>query len=348
MRALVPEDLHRNAAAARDDGLRTLSRAAFAFARHVFDPSTSAVDIARRTFAGDRATELLVRAASSPAMTTTAGWADTFARVENVFLASLVGPSAGADVLGRGLQLRFDGAGSIALPMIAQGQANFVGQGKAIPVVSFTTTAGARLAPNKLALIATLTREMVESSNAEAIVRATLTESAARGLDAALFSANAGTADNPPGLLVGISALPASTASVLSDALMLDLSALAGSVARVAGDNIVFTMAPEQAVAANLMTERMPYPILASSALPAKTVIAVAANAIVSGFDLVPTIEASRETELVMDTVPGDVGALSSTMTMFQGDKIALKMRMEAAWTLRAQNAIAFMQNVAW
>jgi hypothetical protein len=130
---------------------------------------------------------------------------------------------------------------------------------------------------------------------------------------------------------------------------MMDLAALAGSIARVAGGSgIVFVAAPEQAVAANLMLEQEAYPILASSALPAKTVIAIAAAALVSGFDPVPQIEASRQPALVMDTSPGDIGTLSSTMTMFQTDRVALKMRMEAAWALRASNAIAYMTGVTW
>src|SRR5262249_58139882 len=114
---------------------------------------------------------------------------------------ALRGLSVGAESLRRGLQVLFNGAGTILLPTIAQGQAGFVGQGKPIPVAQFATAPGVSLTPHKLALISTLTREMIESSNAEAIIRAVLTESAAVGLDAVLFSANAATADAPPGLL---------------------------------------------------------------------------------------------------------------------------------------------------
>src|SRR5262249_36885465 len=151
-------------------------------------------EFARRHWRDDRGTEYVVRAATGPAMTTTTGWASELSHVTLVFLAALRGLNAGAELLTRGLQVRFNGAGQILLPTIAQGSAGFVGQGKPIPVAQFASSAGATLLPHKLALISTLTREMIESSNAEAIIRAVLTESAAVGLDVALFSANAATA----------------------------------------------------------------------------------------------------------------------------------------------------------
>src|SRR5262249_3446625 len=150
--------------------------------------------------------EYVLRAATNPATTTTAGWAAELSPVSLVFLQALRGISAGAELLRRGLQVRFNGEGQILLPTIAQGQAGFVGQGKPIPVGQCASSRGASLLPHKLALISALTRQMVESSNAEAIIRAVLTESAAVGLDAALFSANAATADAPAGLLYGIGA----------------------------------------------------------------------------------------------------------------------------------------------
>jgi hypothetical protein len=87
-----------------------------------------------------------------------------------VFLAALRGISAGAALLTRGLQVRFNGEGQIFLPTIAQGQAGFVGQGKPIPVAQFASASGVSLTPHKLALISSLTREMVESSSVDDIV----------------------------------------------------------------------------------------------------------------------------------------------------------------------------------
>jgi hypothetical protein len=327
----------------------SLSRAGVALGRSAFEPAVRPPEQAKRAFGSDRGVELILRAASTPASTTTVGWASELAHVTSFFLASLAPVSAGVELLGRGIQLRFAGDGSISLPTIAVGSgATFIGQGKPIPVVSFPTAAGVKLEPHKLALITTLSRETVESSNAEAILRATLAESAALGLDAALLSTNAATADAPPGLLNGVTPTTPSTATPLSDAMAADLAALGGAVARVAGGEIVFVAAPEQALAIKLRSPNFAYPVLASKALAAKTVVAVAANALVSGFDPVPEITASREPELVMDTAPGDPGGTQQTMTMFQGDRLALRMRMRATWALRSTSAIAFAQNVAW
>jgi hypothetical protein len=336
------------------DAVVSLSRAALAHARHAFDPKSTPLEIAKRSFGDDRAVELIVRAATGPAMTSVASWAGVFATIENVFLASLAGPSAAAALLARGLQIRFDGYVAVSLPTISAGQAGFVGENQAIPVVQFQTASGVSLSPHKLALISLLTREMIDGSNAEAIVSATLRESASYGLDAVLFSASAATPDQPAGILNGVTALTPSTATPLSEAMVADLSALGGAVARVAGNEIVFCCAPEQALAISLRSPDFAYPVLTSKALAKGTVIAVAANAFVSGFDPVPVVSASIDPTIVPDTAPPGLivppgGAFTNqTWSMFQSDRVAIRMKMNASWALRAPNSIAFMNNVAW
>jgi hypothetical protein len=222
--------------------------------------------------------------------------------------------------------------------------------------VQYTTASTVKLEPHKFAVATTLTREMIEASNAEVIVRATLAHAATLGLDAALFSANAGTADAPAGLLNGITATPASALTILGDALMQDVSNVGGAVARVAGKNIVFVAAPEQALALALTAGDFDddYPVLATSALAKGTIVAVAANAVVSAFDPVPTIDGSIEAEVVMqDTAPGEIAPSGGPMStpiasVFQSDRVAFRMRMPCAWALRAPGAIAFMTNVVW
>jgi hypothetical protein len=335
--------------AARNNAVASLTRAVIATANGVLDRNVSASDFARAHWRDDRGAELVLRAASAPASTATAGWAQELAHVTLSFLEMLKPQSAGADLLGRALQLRFDGYKSISLPTISQQAAAFIGEGKSIPVAQFTTAAGVQLLPHKLGLISVLTREMLESSNAEPIIRAVLAESAALGLDAALFSATAGTADAPPGLLNGIAPLTASTATAPLDAMSADLATLAGAVARVAGPQIVFITAPEESVPIGFWSPDFVYPVLASKALAKGTIVAIASNALVSGFDPVPEIQAARQPELVMDTAPGDpVTSGQGTISLLQTDKVALKMRMPLAWALRAPNALAWMQSVSW
>src|SRR5262249_7814929 len=89
------------------------------------------------------------------------------------------------------------------------GFTSFVQEGQAIPVRQMVSSAGVTFGPRKLATIFALTREMVESSNAEALVKLVMTESLSVALDAALFSNVAGDSVRPPGLLAGITPIGA-------------------------------------------------------------------------------------------------------------------------------------------
>jgi Phage capsid family len=320
-------------------------------ANTVFNPGVRPAEFTKQKWADEaRSIDWLVRAAVAPAQTTVPSWAAELAQVSRIFVSSLTAISAGADLLQRGLQLNFDNAQSILLPLINPGTASFLREGMPIPVRKFQVQAGATLVPCKLSTSTVLTREMLESSNAETVVTAALAESVGPALDAALFSTSVATPDAPAGLLAGVAPLPASTATPLSDAMMADLSTLIGAVARVAGNSeVCIVAAPEQATAIRLMAEVDDYPIMASAALPKGEVIAVAAAALASVFEGVPQVEASREVALQMDdSAPGDPNAGKTTMSTFQTDSAAIKMRMPASWVLRSINAIAWMQTVSW
>ena len=351
----IPLRPDRNAIA--NATIDALVRTCIATARHQLDRSVAPAEVAKRSW-GDEAAQVqyLLRAASSPAQITAPTWAGELAHVITIFLPSLAPLSAGVQLLARGLQLSFDGAAAIKLPLISQGQASFVGELKPIPVVQFTTSAGAELTPFKLATITTLTREIMDGSNAEAIVRQTLSESVANGLDAALFSAAAGTTDHPPGLLNSVTALTPSAATIKADAMVDDLAAIIHAVVRTAGaGDIVLIAAPEQAASIKIRYLKSPldYTLLASAALPAGSMVAVAANALASAFAGVPTIEASREAEIVMNDQPGEVvtvGGLTGApiASLFQSDRVALKISMSTNWVLRAPGAVAYVTGVTW
>jgi hypothetical protein len=342
----MPIPLRPDFYAVQDRTISALVRTAIATGHGVYDRTLRPADYARKIWGSEAAREvnLMVRAASTPAVTTQQDWAGLFSQVTVTFLSSLVPASAGADLLGRGLQLRFEGAGTISLPLMSSGQAAFVGQSAPIPIVEYQTTAGIKLEPHKLALDCTLTHEMLSTPSAEEAVRAALTESAAQGLDSVLFSASAATADQPAGLLNGVTAMTPSTATSLVDAMIADLSALGGAIARVAGNSIAIVAAPEEAVAINFRLPQDAYPVLAAKALAKGTVIAVATNALASAFENVPRIEASREVAQAADTAPGT----QPTMSVFQTDNIALRLILPASWGLRASGTIAYMTAVSW
>jgi hypothetical protein len=303
---------------------------------------------------GDEAgpVETVLRAATSPAMTTQAGWAKELATVSAVFLRNLVPYSAGADLLGRVLGLSFDGAAAINLPAVTVPLADFVAEGAAIPVVTGVAEIQAVLTAYKFAVITVLSRETIEGGNAESLVRAALLESTGPALDRRLFDANPGVPDlRPPGLLYGITPLPpAAVASGKTDAMQDDLQALITSVAPVAGNGpIIIITSPAQAVAVNMRTVgTFSYSVLTSNELAPGTVIAVAANAIVSASGDVPLIDTTRVASVVMDDAPGAIMSGGRVTAMFQTDTVGLRLRWPLSWATRDARGIAVMTGVNW
>src|SRR5262249_54798480 len=154
--------------------------------------------------------------------------------------------SAGSQLLARGITLTFDRDAEIRVPgiTVSASAAGFVGQGQPIPVRQLPVSAGAILQPRKFATIVSLGREMLVSSNAEALVRAVLVDAAGASFDAALFSSTAGDTTRPAGLLNGETSETAASGGGTA-ALMADLSKLAGDVSPY-GSDIVYVCNPAE------------------------------------------------------------------------------------------------------
>jgi hypothetical protein len=350
----IPFRADRNAA--REAAISALVRSAIAIARGVRERSPPA-DIAQKTWGREasRDVALVMRSASAPAMTTQTGWAAEVAHVSQLFLATLVPASAAADLLGRGLQLTFAGAATISLPTLNLAPpAAFLGQGKPVAVTQYVSSVGASLVPHKFGVSVAMTHEMMTSSNAEMLLRNQLVVAASRGLDAALFSANSETVDQPAGLLAGVVAKTPSASTIVTDAMVEDLSALGGGVGRAADtSSLVYVCAPEQALAVATNLPSFKYPLLSSAALPAKTVIALATDTLVSALEPVPEIVANSEAEVQFADPASEIVTAGGTVaypvgSMVQSDRVALRMIMPVAWVVRAPGAIAFMNAVVW
>lgn len=356
MRPLVPEDLHRNGNRGQREAMTTLTRSVLAVAHGQLNPDVTTETFVRRRW-GEGAIGgigTLVRAASAPAMTTTVGWAKELAPITNAFLANLVPFSAGADLLGRGLQLTFDGAATVNIPNLTTPLADFVAQGAPIPVVAGTSSVQASLVPSKFGCIVVLTSEMLASSNAEALTRQALLDSMGPSLDRRLFDTAAAVADlRPAGLLNGKTPLTPAAAADKGLDMITDLAALAEAVAPSAGNGgIVFIAAPRQAVAIAIGSPKFSYGLLVSTTLAAGTVIAVAVNALVSALGAAPQIDLTRSATLHTDTSPLPIasgGTMPSPVTAtFQTDRVGVRLRWPISWALRNANAIAFMSACTW
>jgi hypothetical protein len=354
-----PIPLRPDPSAVRNAAAQTLTRAVIANARaELFEPDRNATRVARSMWPDDKTTvELLTRATSTVATTTDSTWAGPLAtyRVEDV-LQNLGPLSVGSTLLKRGISLTFGAEAEIRVPgiTVSAGAAGFVGQGAPIPVRQLAVSAGAVLQPRKFATIVPLTREMITSSNAEALVRAVLTDAVAASLDAALFSTTAGDTTRPPGLLYNVTPVTAATGGG-QGALWSDLTALASAVAPYGGLDIAFVTDPGTAVKLTFgMGSQFKLPVLASSGVTAKTVIAVALPALCSATDPVPRLEASRDAVFHFeDTSPqpitgGTPSPAVPVRSMFQVDSVSIRLTMFVSWALRATGGIAYVPLVTW
>jgi hypothetical protein len=317
----------------------------------------SAAEIAGRLWPTDA---IVLRAVSAPAMTSVAGWAAELAR-KIVADGLNMGPAAaGAAVLRQALVLTWDGNGQISVPgfVAGAGNAGFVAEGSPIPVRQLTSSA-ALLSPHKLAAIGVLSREMMESSNAEQLIGDVLMRSAAAALDVALFGSAAATAAAPAGLRNGIAALTASTSTDLSQAFYSDMAALINATAVVGGNGTYALIGAPGLIAQMIMR----FVLQASTVLDAVNLVAlgsvamgndlmcIATNGLVAALSPDPVIETANAGELHMNDTPLAIvngGAPAApARSLFQTDSIALKMRWPVTWAVRDSRAVAWL-TPAW
>src|SRR5215471_16152394 len=132
-------------AAARDarPGVRAIAAVLSAHQDFIPDPIP-------RHWHEDHAVEMLTRAATSPAMITGPGWADSLAATALPDFLLNIGPaSAGSTLLKRCLSLQFNGAAAIKVPNITTSATgtSFVQEANPISVRQFSIGTGVTLAP---------------------------------------------------------------------------------------------------------------------------------------------------------------------------------------------------------
>jgi hypothetical protein len=337
--------------AARDAGMRSLVRGAICIARAASE-KTRPSELARQ-WADDRGLDLVLRAAVSP--TSVAG-TPALSAIAVALLETLIPQSAGAALLARGLGLNFDGAAQINVPGVTTlPVCDFVGEGAPIPVV-MAPAAGPSLTPHKIAVITTLTNELLRSSNAEDLLRQVLLEALGPALDKQLFGTTAGDAIRPPGLRYNIAGLtPTAAGPAKSEVLVDDLQLLAAAIAPVSGNgNVALVASPDAAAALKMrLPSNVEWPVLTSSSLAARTVIAIAATALASAIEGTPQIDASPHAEIHRESVPGeivDIGGIYARPvgSIFQTDEVALRLRWNITWALRSSAGLAWMTGVNW
>ena len=149
--------------------------------------------------------------------------------------------------------MSLDGAGSLLFPRrsgaISATAVPWVTEGDPAPVLQFVLDSATLDSAKKLVAIVVMTRELMEHTSANVVMRRLLAENVAAALDASLFSNVASSTSRPAGILNGVSALTAATAG--AGAMATDLSALAKAIAPVT-TGLVFVAHPAQAAMINL------------------------------------------------------------------------------------------------
>jgi HK97 family phage prohead protease/HK97 family phage major capsid protein len=325
--------------------------------------------------------DIVLRAASAPALTTVAGWAQELAQTTYTALMPLLMPNAILTRLApRGLALSFGSAGRIVIPTRSRTPSlagSFVGEGLAIPVRQGAFTSQT-LTPKKMAVITTWTREMDEHSipAIEGLLREAIQQDTSVAIDSVLIDANPATTIRPAGLLNGVAA---QTATAITNgaiaALIGDLVNMINAIStNTFGNvrNLVWLVNQTDMLRASLLTAAntgiFPFreeirggslatiPFIDSATIPAKTMILVdAADFVVIGGDA-PRMEMSDQATLHMeDTAPlelvgtGSPGTVASPQrSLFQTDSLALRMVLPLNWTQRRAGTVAWVQNVTW
>jgi hypothetical protein len=311
---------------------------------------TSPARVAAELWSEDRDLNDMVKlkATSAPAMTSVSGWATELAQRATIDTVNALGAASGAaDVMRAGLLVNWNGAGIISAPGFVASSSNssFVQEGNPIPVRQLVSTP-AQLTPFKLATIAVLTREMVESGNAEALISDALVRSTGLALDAVFFSNAAATAAQPAGLRNGIST---STASVNTDpfgAVFEDVGTLITAVSAVGGKG-PFVLVGSPGKIASLGMRFNPAAdsniSYAMSTAVGNDLLAIAAPAIVAALSPDPDVETASSGTLMMDTAPVAVGTTGPERELYQTDSIATKVRWPVSWALRDSRAVAWL-----
>jgi hypothetical protein len=330
-----------------------LCRAVLAHARASYHSHRSAERIARELWPRDEPTMRIInRAASAPAMTTTAGWAPELGQnIISDLLVSLGPASAASEVLRRATMLALDRFASVQVPSLiaSANNASFVGEGQSVPFRQLDTSKSVKLTPHKLATSFGLSREIIESSNAEALIGLVLKNSISLTLDSVFFGSAAGTAAQPPGLLYGVTPLGAATGGG-SAAFIADIAGLTTTCAAVGGLDLVFVASPPEAVKILLTAgPRFTFPVYASGAIPAKTVICLAPVAVVAAVDPTPEIEEGRHAVAQMNDAPAnDPMTAPGARSFFQTDSSGFRLTLDATWGLLNPSGAAVVSGVTW
>ena len=319
----------------------------------------SSDDIVDRGWHNDTAAKLVARAASTPANSTTSGWAKELAPIGITSLITTFAPaSAAARLFASCAQLDFQGVSQIIVPKITTPPTGtWVGEGAAAAMVQPVIGNVLIGPPRKLLFGAACTAEIQRytAETASTIIQRTVTEQANIALDTALLDATAADTMRPAGLLVGVSNLGATAGGGLA-AIVGDIAKLAGAMAtaKISAENMMLFMPDALAIKARgLLSPAFSnyYAIVGTPAVADSTIVAIAPQA-VAMYLSPPEIEISTDALVHMATDAHDnidTQAVAETVkSAWQANLLVLKIRLRCTWGPLQTGAVQLISSVSW
>ena len=318
---------------------------------------------------------MTTKAAQSPAMTGTAGWAQELVRDSyGAFMDLLRGASVIPQV--PMMNFEFAGSNSIKIPMRNASSPNLAGafraEGAPIRVGALALTS-ATLTPKSLGVIATFSQEMMDRStpSIEAIVRNAIIQDTADALDAAYLGSTAGSTTVPAGLQTYASGSDtAATAGTTTANIITDLR---GRLQRMATLNMgarpVWLMNPARWYAVQLavtaagtlafpeaaQNRLIGIPVIVSTNVPSSVVFLVDAAEIAFAGGAprfmgteVATIHEEDTTPLAIGTAGTPATVAAPVRSLFQTNSAALRTVWELDWKVLRTGAVQTITSAAW
>ena len=343
------------------------------------------LDLIKEHYGEDEATRavfegLVMRAATSPAMTSVSGWAQQLVQtVFGEFIEALYPVSIYPKLAAMGGSFSFGRAGIVSMPRRVPTPTiagSFVGEGAPIPVRQGAFDS-IQMTPKKMAVISTFTREISEHSTPaiEGLIRQQILDDTAISIDTVLIDNNAATTVRPAGLLNGVTLTPPTAGGTIS-ALIGDIRALVGALIATTYGNIrapAWLMNPVDVLAIELMQANslpgvMPfkeevargtllgYPIIQSTTVVQDTMILVDAADFITATGDDVRFDVSDQAVLHMeDTTPAAIGTVGTppvvaapARSLWQTDSIGIRMILPMNWALRRSGMVAYTNAMTW
>lgn len=337
---------------------------------------TNPIDLAHREGRDEDGLEILVRAATAPAVTGTAAWAGNLVTQEWGEFVELL---RDASVYGQIPGMRVDLTGVHNMPVQA-GRGNlaagFIAENAGIPVVAGSIST-LSLQPHKMGIISATSKEMIRRmtvANITSVIRDQMLGDTAEAIDTALFGSTARSAGTNPAGLQDTTETGAANVNAITNSggvagsatvaeILSDTNALLGRVNAIKARTGVWLMNPVQVRGLEIKQDGTTghfifrdeimngrfrgFPIIESTNVTSGITVFVGTGSMAFGSEMTPMFEESTDATLHFEGAAASVAAIGTAGTpntvaapainLFQQDLLAVKMTLGLDWRVVRQ-----------